>query len=190
LALDPGNVQAHVNLGVLRILTGDFERGWPEYEWRVRTEELLQAYQRFPMPRWDGSPLAGRTLLVHAEQGLGDEIMYASCIPEVIAQAKHCVIECAQKLVPIFSRSFPQATVRATAQGDTAVWLKDAPAIDMQVPVGSLPFHLQRNKAGDFPRDRAYLRPDTTRVHAWEARLATLPPGLKIGLSWRGGVPL
>jgi len=189
LALGADNVQAHVNVGVLRILTGDFERGWPEYEWRVRTEELLHAYQRFPMPRWDGSPLAGRTLLVHAEQGLGDEIMYASCIPEVIAQAKHCVIECAQKLVPVFSRSFPQATVRAMAQGDTAAWIKEAPAIDVQVPIGSLPFFLKRRSA-NFPRERAYLTADAARVSAWRARLAGLPPGPKIGLSWRGGVPL
>ena len=189
LALDHDDVQAHVNRGMLRILTGDFEHGWPEYEWRVRTDELIAAYQRFPMPRWDGSPLAGRTLLVHAEQGLGDEIMYGSCIPEVIAQAGLCVIECADRLVALFSRSFPQATVRAMARGDVAQWLKELPPIDVQIPTGSLPL-LFRRKAADFPRERAYLKADPARVAAWRARLADLPPGLKIGLSWRGGVPV
>jgi tetratricopeptide (TPR) repeat protein len=187
LALDPGNVQAHVNRGVLWILNGEFERGWPEYEWRVRTEELIEAYQRFAMPRWDGSPLAGRGLLVHAEQGLGDEIMYASCIPEVLAQARHCVIECADKLVPLFARSFPQATVRGMAKGATAEWLKDVPTVDVQIPAGSLPLHFRR-KAADFPRERPYLKADPARVNAWRARLAQLPGGLKVGLSWRGGV--
>jgi len=189
LALDPRDVQAHVNRGVLWILTGDFQRGWPEYEWRVRTEELIYAYERFPMPRWDGSALAGRTLLVHAEQGLGDEIMYASCIPEVVAQEGRCVIECADKLAPLFSRSFPQATVRGMAKGDTAEWLKEAPPIDVQIPAGSLPRHFRR-KAADFPRDRPYLKADPARVTAWRARLAELPGKLKVGLSWRGGVPM
>jgi tetratricopeptide (TPR) repeat protein len=189
LALDPGDVQAHVNRGVLWILTGDFERGWPEYEWRLRTEELIDAYRRFPMPRWDGSALAGRTLLVHAEQGLGDEMMYASCIPEVIAQANQCVIECADKLVPLFSRSFPQAMIRGMAKGNTAEWLKDLPPIDAQIPAGSLPLHFRR-KAADFPRARAYLKADPAKVTAWRTRLAELPGRLKVGLSWRGGVPM
>jgi tetratricopeptide (TPR) repeat protein len=189
LALDANDIQAHVNRGVLRILTGDFERGWPEYEWRVRTEELVASYGRFPFPRWDGSPLAGRTLLVHAEQGLGDEIMYGSCVPELIAQAGHCVIECADKLQPLFARSFPQATVRGMAKGDAAEWLKDVPAIDVQIPAASLPLHLRR-KAADFPRDRPYLTADAGKIANWRARLGKLPGGLKIGLSWRGGVPL
>ena len=189
LALDREDAQAHVNRGMLRILTGDFEHGWPDYEWRVRTDELVASYRRFPMPRWDGSPLAGRTLLVHAEQGLGDEIMYGSCIPEVIAQAGHCVVECADRLVPLFSRSFPQATIRGMAKGDVTEWLKDVPPVDVQVPAGSLPLFLRR-KAADFPRERAYLKADPARVAAWRARLADLSPGLKIGLSWRGGVPV
>jgi hypothetical protein len=141
------------------------------------------------MPRWDGSPLAGRTLLVHAEQGLGDEIMYASCMPEAIAQARHCVIECADRLVPIFTRSFPQATVRAVAKGDTGEWLKNVPPIDVQIPAGSLPLHLRRT-AADFPRERAYLKADPARVALWGTRLAGLRPGLKVGLSWRGGTSL
>ena len=189
LALDPDMVQAHLNRANLWILSGDFERGWQEYEWRVRIDELIATYQRYPMPRWDGSALAGRTLLVHAEQGLGDEIMYGSCIPGAIAQARHCVIECADRLVPIFSRSFPQATVRAVAKGDTGEWLKNVPPIDVQIPAGSLPLHLRR-KAVDFPRERAYLTADPARVTQWGTRLAGLRPGLKVGLSWRGGTRL
>ena len=189
LALDPEDVQAHINRANLWILNGDFERGWPEYEWRARIAELVTAYARYPIARWDGSPLAGRSLLVHAEQGLGDEIMHASCIPDAIAQAGHCVIECADRLVPLFSRSFPQATVRAVAKGDTGEWLKNVPPIDVQIPAGSLPMHL-RQKASDFPRERAYLKADPARVAQWRERLAGLQPGLRVGLSWRGGTSL
>lgn len=189
LALDPENVQAHINRANLWILKGDFERGWPEYEWRTRIEELLPHYARYSIPRWDGSALAGRTLLVHAEQGLGDEIMHASCIPDVIAQARHCVIECADRLAPIFSRSFPQATVRAVAKGDTGEWLRNVPPVDVQIPAGSLPRYFRR-KAADFPRERMYLSPDPVRVAQWRTRLAGLQPGVKVGLSWRGGTSL
>ena len=189
LALDPGDVQAHINRANLWILKGDYERGWPEYEWRMRIEELVATYARYPIPRWDGSPLAGRSLLIHAEQGLGDEIMYGSCIPEVIAQARHCVVECADRLVPLFSRSFAQATVRAVAKGDAAEWLKNVPPIDVRIPAGSLPLHLRRTSA-DFPRERTFLKADPARVTKWGTRLAGLRPGLKVGLSWRGGTPL
>lgn len=188
LALDPQMVQAHVNRGVLRILAGEFEPGWAEYEWRMRTEEVVGAYKRFPMPRWDGSPLAGRTLLVHAEQGIGDQIMYASCIPDAITQAKHCVIECADKVTTLFARSFPQATVRSIAGIATEAWLEKVPPVDVQLPAGSLPLHFRR-KAAEFPRS-AYLKADPARTSAWAARLASLGPGLKVGLSWRGGVPI
>jgi len=189
LALDPENVQAHINRANLWILNGDFERGWPENEWRARIEELVATYARFRIPRWDGSPLHGRCLLIHAEQGLGDEIMHASCIPDAITQARHCVIECAERLVPIFSRSFPQATVCAVSKGDTGEWLRKVPPIDVQIPAGSLPLHYRR-KAADFPRDRTYLKADPAKVAQWRTRLDSLPRGLKVGLSWRGGTSL
>ena len=188
LALDPQMVQAHVNRGVLRILGGDFEHGWPEYEWRMRIEEVAGGYQRFPLQRWDGTSLAERTLLVNAEQGIGDMIMYGSCFPDAVAQAGHCVIECPGKLVSLFARSFPQATVRNIAGVATEAWLRTVPPVDVQVPAGSLPLHFRR-KAADFPR-APYLKADPSRTGAWAARLASLGPGLKVGLSWRGGVPL
>jgi len=125
---------------------------------------------------------------VYAEQGLGDEIMYASCLPDVIAQAAHCVIDCEPRLADLMRRSFPQATVHGGRQTDAVDWLEDAGPIDVKIPAGSLPLTLRREPA-QFPQHKGYLRAAPERVAAWRARLQGLGPGLKIGLSWRGGVP-
>ncbi|MEO8442715.1 MAG: hypothetical protein ABI547_09525, partial [Betaproteobacteria bacterium] len=136
--------------------------------------------------RWDGGEAAGKTLLVYAEQGLGDEIMFASCIPDVVAAGTHAVIECSPKLEGLFRRSFPHTTVYATPP-DRALppGLQNAP-IDMQIPIGSLPLHFRRTRA-DFPRHSGYLHAEPARIAAWRERLAALGPGLKIGISWQGG---
>lgn len=187
IALDPDNVQAHLNRSAIWLLREDYARGWPEYEWRLRDPGQAPVHGRFDYPRWDGAPLAGRRILVYAEQGLGDEIMYASCLPEVIAQAEHCVIDCEPRLAPLFRRSFPQATVHGGGQSQATDWLEGAGRIDTCISSGSLPLHLRRSAAA-FPSHAGYLRAAPERVAAWRARLAELGPGPKIGLSWRGGV--
>jgi tetratricopeptide (TPR) repeat protein len=188
LEAEPGNVQAHVNRATLNLLRGDFERGWEEYEWRLREPLYAPLHARFALPQWDGTPLKGRSILVYAEQGLGDEIMYASCLNEVIASAGRVVIDCEPRLAPLYRRSFPQATIHAGAQNDPADWLPGARPLDLKVALASLPFHLKR-RAGSFPRHSGYLKADPARVQHWKAKLGELGPGMKVGLSWRGGVP-
>jgi tetratricopeptide (TPR) repeat protein len=192
LAIDPDNVQAHLNRSALWLLEGDFARGWDEYEWRLRDPGQAPLHLRFPQPRWDGAPLAGRRLLVYGEQGLGDQIMAASCLPEVIAQAAHCVLDCDARLAPLFRRSFPQATVHGGGPTDPVDWLRDAGPIDLAVPLASLPRHLRRSAAA-FPRrsgePRGFLLAAPERVAFWRERLAALGEGRRVGISWRGGVP-
>lgn len=166
-----------------RLLTGDFS-AWPDYEIRLQDEELPQRERVFP--RWDGDALKGRTILVRGEQGLGDEIMFASCLPDVISRAGHCVIECAPKLERIFRRSFPAATVYAATAVREALDEAATADIDCEVPVGSLPLYFRRQVA-DFPRHRGYLQADCARVEYWKQRLASLGAGIKVGISWRGG---
>jgi tetratricopeptide (TPR) repeat protein len=188
LALDPDNVQAHVNRAAIWLIQDDFQRGWQEYEWRLRSAEHAPLYERFGLPRWDGSPLAGRRILVYAEQGLGDEILFASCLPEILAQAAHVVIDCDARLAGLYRRSFPRGTVHGGRQTDAADWLTHAGPVDVRIAAGSVPQRLRRTPA-DFPRHSGYLRADPARVAAWRERLQGLGSGRKIGLSWRGGVP-
>lgn len=187
LELCPEMPAAQVNRALARLTLGDFATGWPEYEARRKVHLSLQ--RPFPHPEWDGAPLVGRTVLVYAEQGLGDEIMFASCLTEIITQAGHCVIECHRKLENLYTRSFPGATVTGADQASTDLsWLERAPAADCRIAVGSLPLHLRRSWE-DFPSHAGYLKADDGRVAFWRGRLAQLGPGLKVGLSWRGGTP-
>ncbi len=188
LALDPDNVQAHLNRAAAWLLQEDYARGWDEYEWRLRDPAQAPVHARFAQPRWDGAPLRGRRILVYGEQGLGDQIMAASCLPEVIAQAGHCVIDCDARLAPLFRRSFPGATVHGGGPSDATDWLEDAGPVDVVLSASSLP-RLLRRSASAFPRHAGYLRASAQGAAGWRSRLEALGPGRRIGLSWRGGVP-
>ena len=182
LGLDPANPKAHWNLAHAYLLQGDFAHAWPEHEWRQEAGEVF--FDRYPQPRWDGSRLAGRTLLVHAEQGVGDEVMFASCYDELIAQAAHCVLICDPRLEKLFARSFPRATVYGYRRvRDWTPRAVERP-IDYQIPAGSVPLYLRRGGA-DFPQRERYLSADSGAVDAWRERYAALGTGLKVGISWR-----
>jgi tetratricopeptide (TPR) repeat protein len=184
LAREPKNPFARWNRALVLLLRKQFAEGWEEYEQRLLADSA--AYLRhFPVPRWRGEPLAGKALLVYFEQGLGDEIMFASCFHEVLARARRCVIECRPKLRRLFARSFPEATVVAAEDAAVPGWLEGLGHIDYQVATGSLP-QLFRRSAEAFP-GRPYLRADPARVERWRAELDRLGPGLKVGVSWRGG---
>ena len=184
LALRPDFPLASFHLGMARLLDGDFARGWDGYDLRRLSPEYAPAAG---LPRWEGSPLAGRRLLVSREQGLGDEIMFASILPQLVQQTPHCFVECDPRLRALFARSIPQATFIAsqTGGGVPPGALPESP--DFVIEAGSLP-RLFRRSAADFPRHDGYLCADPAAIERWRARLAALGPGLKVGLAWTGGV--
>src|SRR5437773_628609 len=184
----PENVDIGHSLAILRLRHGHFEEGWQGLELRRRKEYFVGRYRRFPFAEWQGEPLAGKSILVYPEQGLGDEIMYGSCIPELVARARHVAVECDHKLGALFARSFPGCTVTARLRTMANDWVNHLePRPDYQVPMGSLPLHFRR-RVEDFPRHGGYLAPDERKVAAWKRRLDALGPGPKVGLSWQGGV--
>lgn len=188
LELAPQDDHVHYNIGLFHLKHGEFALGWDGYEHRRNFESFIGKHRRFPLPEWDGKALDGRTLLVLPEQGLGDEIMFGSCIPDVMQKARHVVLECDPKLEAIFQRSFPQCTVvsrRRTQANDWVTRLDPKP--DVQVAAGSLAKYFRRT-AADFPQHEGFLRADDASVAGWRAKLERLGPGRKIGLSWRGGV--
>jgi Tfp pilus assembly protein PilF len=170
---------------LVRLLTGELQRGWEAYESRMQYAGVRTQYERVDYPRWRGASLAGRALFVGREQGLGDEIMFASCFPDVIALAGRCFISCDRRLQPLYERSFPQATIVSGTGAEVRERLA-AEQIDYQIPAGSLPL-VFRTRLQDFPRHSGYLRADPERVAHWRERLAALGGGRWIGLSWRGG---
>lgn len=184
LKYEPNSFDARLNRAHYRLASEMFPEGWADYRYRFHSRSV--ALRAMPFPEWRGDALEGKTLLIYAEQGLGDEIMFASCFPDMIARAKHCVIECEKRLEPLFRRSFPTATVVPATGEHEPPWLRAVGPIDYQVAAGDLPSYL-RNDWKEFPRHTGYLKPDPEKVARWRARLDALGPGLKIGISWRGG---
>ncbi len=184
LELAPGTVDTYWNTAYLWLSLGELAKGWEAFEWRWRRNPILK---KLPFPEWDGAPLAGKTILVYAEQGLGDEILFASCIPDLIDQAEHVIIECEARLAMLYARSFPTATVRGAPRRDDHGWLATTPAAHVQAPVGGLPRFLRPDLAS-FPKRRAYLYADPERVAYWRRWLSELGPGLNVGFCWRSGL--
>jgi tetratricopeptide (TPR) repeat protein len=184
LQLNPNDAEEHSNLALTYLTFGNFREGWQEHEWRWKTEYFRQYQRSFSQPLWDGLPLNGKTLLIYSEQGVGDEIMFASCLQDAIEQIGVCIVECDKRLIPIFSRSFPKAAFIERVK-NTDDYLSQLPQTDMAISIGSLPKFF-RNDFNAFPR-KSYLIPDVDRVCAWRNRLKILGEGLKIGISWRGG---
>ncbi len=184
LALQPGDALARFHKSLTLLVAEDYAAAWRDYETRFLSEDVPHRPRRYP--RWDGAAAAGRTLLVYGEQGLGDEIMFASCLPDLLRSGVRCVVECHAGLHSLFARSFPEASVYATPADRRVPDAIDALGIDWEIPLGSLPLYY-RTQAADFPRHRGYLKAPPERVAAWRERLSVLGTGPKIGLSWRGG---
>jgi tetratricopeptide (TPR) repeat protein len=179
---------------VFLLTCGDFGEAWRYYEARHLCPGGVP--RNFPAPLWRDEPLEGRTLLITCEQGLGDELNFASVIPDAIAAAAHCIIECDVRLESLYRRSFPTATVTGIERKNDEKWslalearVDSIPKFDFWTHIGTLPLHF-RTSADAFPKSGAYLRADPERVAYWRERLDALGPGLKVGISWRGGVAL
>lgn len=199
LELDNSYGDAGWNLALTNLGLGDLHNGFAMYEnrWLRSSPGLDCIHEQLSIPQWDGTSLTGECLLVACEQGIGDEIMFASCIPDVIARARHVVIECAPRLVNLFQRAFPDATVQpSTAWLDddgfrrhSYTWLEDLPD-DKQptafCPAGSLPLLLSKSLP-DFASQHPLIKLDGRAIAGWKRRLAKLGDGPKIGLCWRSG---
>lgn len=184
VALAPEHRMARWNLAVCRLLVGDFERGWADFELRVAAAQVH--HDLYPQPRWQGEPLHDKTLLIHAEQGIGDEILFASCFEDAIRRARRIVLVCEPRLARLFARSFPQAGVYPWQRRRDYLPPSVPEPIDVQIPAGSLPLYFRRTRA-DFPRRARYLLPDEQQVERWRGQLAALGPGPFVGLSWQAG---
>jgi tetratricopeptide (TPR) repeat protein len=174
IALCPGFVQAHWNLATAALLAGDFARGFAAYEWRKRHDRFRHDFVNLPGPVWNGDDPAGRTILVHAEQGLGDTIQFARYLPLIAARGGRAVLACERPLLPLLD-TLPNVHVVA----------KDAklPRYDAWIDQMSLPL-VFATRPDSVPSAAGYLRADPTRVARWRARLPRTCK--KLGVAWGG----
>jgi tetratricopeptide (TPR) repeat protein len=181
--LCPDFADAHWNMSLMLLLCGNFKEGWKEYEWRWKTKDHYQ--REFNQPIWDGTSLAGKTIFVYAEQGVGDQIMFASCLPEIIDQSELCVIECDKRLIPLFARSFPKAKIMKVMKENGKI-LSHSEQTDLVIAMGSLPKYL-RSDEKSFSKPQSYIIADPHQIELWQKRYQELGDGLMVGISWRGG---
>lgn len=174
---DPEHVKALSNLGLCKLARRDWS-GWKEYH-RLIGSALRPRVVYKDEPEWDGSP--GKTVVLYAEQGIGDEISFASMIPDAADICRKLIFDCDGRLAPLFRRSFPQVTVYGTRVKDEK-WAKEDREFDCSLPVGQLG-EFFRTTDESFP-GTAYLKPCPVRTQMWK-RTWTKPA---IGIAWTGGV--
>jgi tetratricopeptide (TPR) repeat protein len=181
IALKPDYADAHHNLGFTLLLGGRLAEGLDENEWRWKQTENLSTYRHFLQPVWDGQEsLQGKRILLWSEQGIGDTLNWASCLPFVAAQADYTILECQEKIVPLLARSFPNIEIKPEDRSMDS----QRDDFDFHLPMGSLYRHF-------IPKIRinahidSYLTPDPVRVKFWRARLNSLGKGPYVGISWK-----
>jgi len=179
LALRPDLAQAHWNLALVRLLLGDYARGFEGYEWRWRKDNHQGVYPHvYPLPPWDGKAFAGKRLYIHDEQGLGDAIQFARFLPLAKALGGTVIFETRSALIPLF-KGMAGIDEMVTRRGDG----RPATPCDCTAALMSLP-RLLKTTLATIPCRVPYVVADCRRRDAWAARL---PAGrLRVGLVWAG----
>lgn len=180
LAITPDVAAGVYGLGTTQLVMGNLADGWRNFERRLGEGGAVKA-RPFGMPFWNGEPLDGR-LLVWAEQGLGDEIVFGTMLADLARRNIRAIVECDSRMIDVFARSHPGLEfVARTQPPDPRL---SAPDVRAQVAMGSLA-RWTRRQISDFSGSVASLVPRPDLVQKWRRRLAELPPGPKIGFAWR-----
>lgn len=175
--LQPDYAEAHLNEGLCRLTLGDFALGWEKYEWRWASATHTSLRRDFKQPLWLGqSPLQGKTILLHAEQGLGDTLQFCRYAPQLAALGATVLLEVQAPLRHLLA-SLP-GVAQVLVQGEPL------PQFDCHCPLLSLPRALHTELA-TIPSQVPYLHADSMRVAAWRQRLSAYPRPW-VGLSWSG----
>ena len=174
LLLNPDSASIQYNRALALLQAGDYEQGWPAYEWRWRRKNTKT--RLFPRPRWDGSPLEGKTILLWCEQRLGDVLMFIRYASQVKDRGGRVLVECPGFMTPLLSKC--AGIDQLVAEGATL------PPFDVQCPLLSLPGLLGTTVA-TIPAAVPYLHAEPERVQAWQRRLAA-KPSFKVGVVWQG----
>ena len=188
--LRPADHLAYHRRAPVRLVTGDFAGGWRDYEHRWDNDLFRGASAAMVSPqvrqhlhlRPSVEDLAGQRVLLVGEQGIGDQVMFASMIPDLAKVAASVTCVCDPRLVRLFANTFPGVTFAGPETSNLS-----RSAFDRVIAMGSLG-HAFRNRIEDFPGS-LYLRPRAGVRDRWAVRLGPRPRGLRVGVSWRGGTP-
>jgi hypothetical protein len=176
LDIDPDEAESHWGLAHLLLLQGDFEQGWKEYEWRWGLASC-SGQQESRRPMWDGSDLAGRTILLSTEQGMGDALQFIRYVPMVADLNGRIIVHCQRDLASLF----------ASLRGVSAVIPRGEPVppFDVHCPVMSLPL-VFGTRLATIPSLVPYVHPRAAVIKRWQRRIAPYRDAFRVGLVWAG----
>jgi Tfp pilus assembly protein PilF len=174
LQLAPDDADIHWNESLTRLLLGDFPRGWEKYEWRKKRPGYED--RKFAPPQWGGEPIAGKTILVHAEQGFGDTLQFARYVPMLASMGAKVVLEVQPPLKSLMATLPGVSTLIARGE--------PLPAFDIHCPIMSLPLALGTTFK-TIPAVVPYLKAPEYRVQDWQARLPRNGK-LRVAFAWSG----
>lgn len=198
---NPANPEAFIGAAQLQFYFGQLASAWGNYERRLDAGRKLNQSQIYThkIPKWQGEDLTGKSLLVAGEQGIGDEVMFGAYLPFLYDQADKLYIGCDHRLISIYQRRFPKATVVAYRDGimngyryrafpeiETAI-SKGEISVDFSIEVASCPRYAWHTIDDVKPHPDGYLTPDPDLDKTFKKRLDDISDKPKVGISWRSG---
>ncbi len=188
LTLRPDDDAMLWNFALCLLATGQIENGWDLYGYGFASGQR-KPLRPFPGLIWQGEDLSDKTIMITREQGLGDDLRFSTCFHDIVAQAKHVIIETDKRFVDIYKRTWPTATVRAETGRSTGLlnYREGEVDFDLTAPAGMVAARLRRSLAA-FPRECRPLIADAAKRQAARDWLDSLGAGPKIGLTWRSGL--
>ena len=186
-ALDPSSNRSVKTLSLAYLATGRLAEGWDLLEDPINDQRAAALSWIDPDKNWQEKDLNGKVLRIRPEQGVGDEIRFATCYPDAINDTKKCVIECDPRLHEIFARTYPDAEFVPVSLDDRLNGTFPEYPFDLECLAGSLPRRYRRSLDA-FPDTPQVLQTDPALDEKWRTRLDALGPTFKIGLCWRSTV--
>ena len=175
IQINPNCAEAHRNHATLTLLHEDFKHGWEEYEWRIQCKDCK--FPKYPFPRYTGGSLSGKSLLLHAEQGLGDSVHFIRYAQLATRAGARVLFHCPPALCKLFDHlPFIDQIIPMTSA---------APRCDFHLPLMSAPLIFQ-TRLETIPRDMPYITPDLKITKQWKTWLSQQPGRLKVGIVWQG----
>ncbi|MCG6157843.1 tetratricopeptide repeat protein [Rubinisphaera margarita] len=183
IQLRPDYAEAHHSLSQVHLRNEEFITGWELYAWRRRKQD--HDHRPYQHPVWEGTSVSDGRLLIFSEQGIGDVVMFATCLPDVLNKTGNVTLEVDRRMQGLLARSFPNIETIPRPEVDPPAPLT-LPGVASQISLADLPsrYRLSRH---EFPRQKSILVPDPQLRNRWRSRFAELGDGLKVGISWFGG---
>lgn len=183
LTLKPKMDMAYWNLALALLSVGRLTEGWDLFGYGF-TSRQRQPYRPFPGLMWAGEDISDKTMMVWKEQGLGDDLRFSTVYHDLIKRVGHLIIETDARLVPLYQRTWPDATVRAETETSTGLGDMEVVDFDVTAPAGMAASFLRRS-LDTFPEKVIPLQTDPELVAKSREWLASLPAGPKVGFAWR-----